>query len=244
VTALQKQAAPIDGVGFESHLILNGFSRTIVANFRRFADLGLELAITELDIRIQLPSTSELLSQQAENYAYVVASCLAVEQCIGITTWDTSDDYSWCAPHYHTVNQRALVLTSRRCPPHILGSQVPFRDMAKLFFSIRIRNLNLRTLLWSKLWGKPPSPGYGYLLLMHPPANQLVPLLFRNSKAEKFDTSQKLAGNVVLSRRNILRCAQPTPYQSILPIPRSFIHSFPTIICFTQADPILIHPLN
>jgi len=124
VTALQKQGAPIDGVGFESHLILNGFSRTFVANFRRCADLGLELAITELDIRIQLPSTSELLSQQAENYAYVVASCLAVEQCIGITTWDTSDDYSWCAPHYHTLSINVLwvdLLTSRRCPPLYWG---------------------------------------------------------------------------------------------------------------------------
>ena len=103
MTALQKQRAAIDGIGFESHLILNGFSRTFVANFQRFADLGLELAITELDIRIQLPSTSELLSQQAENYAYVIASCLAVERCIGITTWDTSDDYSWCAPRYRSL---------------------------------------------------------------------------------------------------------------------------------------------
>ena len=84
VTALQKQYTPIDGIGFESHLILNGFPRTFIANFQRFAGLGLELAITELDIRIPLSGTSELLSQQAENYAYV----------IGITTWDTSDDHS------------------------------------------------------------------------------------------------------------------------------------------------------
>jgi len=115
VTALQEQGTPIDGIGFESHFILNGFSRTFVANFRRFADLGLELAITELDIRIQLPSTSELLSQQAENYAYVVASCLAVEQCVGITTWDTSDDYSWVPSAFPGYGE-ALLFDSNKNP--------------------------------------------------------------------------------------------------------------------------------
>lgn len=73
---------------------MNSFSRTVQENFQRFADLGLEIAITELDIRMTLPATDELLQAQAENYAYIVKSCLAISKCVGITTWDTSDDVS------------------------------------------------------------------------------------------------------------------------------------------------------
>lgn len=75
-------------------MILNSFYRTFQANFERFAALGLDVALTELDIRFTLPSNATLLASQAENYAYVVNSCLAVSRCVGITTWDTSDDVS------------------------------------------------------------------------------------------------------------------------------------------------------
>jgi endo-1,4-beta-xylanase len=78
----------------EGHLIVNSFERTVQENFQRFADLGLEIAITELDIRMTLPATNDLLQAQAENYAYIVKSCVAVSKCVGITTWDTSDDVS------------------------------------------------------------------------------------------------------------------------------------------------------
>lgn len=78
----------------EGHLIVNSFDRSFVANFQRFADLGVEIALTELDVRFTLPSTAALLASQAENYAYVIASCVAVAKCVGITVWDTSDDVS------------------------------------------------------------------------------------------------------------------------------------------------------
>ncbi|KAG8693311.1 hypothetical protein FRC09_010599 [Ceratobasidium sp. 395] len=92
---LTAQGVPLDGIGFQAHLIVDSFYRTFQANFERFAALGLDVAITELDIRYTLPSTSALVASQAENYSYVVKSCLAVSRCVGITVWDTSDDYSW-----------------------------------------------------------------------------------------------------------------------------------------------------
>ena len=76
-------------------MIVNSFYRTFQANYQRFADLGLDVAITELDIRMTLPATDALLASQAENYKYVVNSCLAVSRCVGITVWDTSDDVSY-----------------------------------------------------------------------------------------------------------------------------------------------------
>lgn len=81
--SLLAAGVPFHGVGFEGHLILNEFDRTFTDNFKRFGDLGVEFAITELDIRFTLPATDTLFAQQAENYAYVVNSCLAVSQCIG-----------------------------------------------------------------------------------------------------------------------------------------------------------------
>ena len=88
--------ANVPYLGFtEAHLIVDQFERTFVANYQAFAALGVEIAQTELDIRMTLPATDALLAAQAADYTYVINSCLAVSACVGITTWDTSDDYSW-----------------------------------------------------------------------------------------------------------------------------------------------------
>lgn len=59
------------------------------------ADLDLDVAITELDIRIESPTTEEDLEQQAEDFVSVVNACLAVERCVGITVGTYTDKYSW-----------------------------------------------------------------------------------------------------------------------------------------------------
>jgi endo-1,4-beta-xylanase len=50
--ALKKKKL-IDGIGFQSHFIIGEVPTTLQANLQRFADLGLEVAITELDIRVR-----------------------------------------------------------------------------------------------------------------------------------------------------------------------------------------------
>ncbi|CAE6455137.1 unnamed protein product [Rhizoctonia solani] len=92
---MKAQGVPLDGIGFQAHLAVNSFPRTFQANYKRFADLGLDIALTELDIRMTLPATDALRAAQLENYKYVVNACLAISRCVGITVWDTSDDYSW-----------------------------------------------------------------------------------------------------------------------------------------------------
>ncbi|CAE6419819.1 unnamed protein product [Rhizoctonia solani] len=117
---LLARGVPLDGIGFQGHLIVNSFSRTFQANFQRFADLGLDVAITELDIRYTLPGTDALITAQAENYKYVVNSCLAISRCVGITVWDTSDDtlgrkYSW-VPSTFSGQGEALLFDSKKQP--------------------------------------------------------------------------------------------------------------------------------
>lgn len=92
VKNLQSQGVLIHGIGFESHLKLNGFSASdLQTNMERFTALGLEVAITELDIRIQLPASDSDLAQQKIAYTNVVGACMKVSGCVGVTIWDYTD---------------------------------------------------------------------------------------------------------------------------------------------------------
>ncbi|SCF77738.1 endo-1,4-beta-xylanase (glycosyl hydrolase family 10) [Streptomyces sp. MnatMP-M17] len=95
VQRLKAQGVPIDGVGFQGHLILGQVPATLQANLQRFADLGVEVAITELDIRMTLPATDAKLAQQKAEFKAVTNACLAVARCEGVTVWGFTDSDSW-----------------------------------------------------------------------------------------------------------------------------------------------------
>ncbi|OCH85719.1 endo-1,4-beta-xylanase C precursor [Obba rivulosa] len=95
VTSLKSQGVPIDGVGIESHLIVGEVPTTMQENLEAITALGVEVAITELDIRMTLPETAALLDQQKTDYQTVISACMAVEKCVGMTVWDYTDLYSW-----------------------------------------------------------------------------------------------------------------------------------------------------
>ena len=85
----------IDGMGFQAHLILGQVPSTMEQNLQRFADLGLKVRITELDIRIQMPADSNELQRQAQDYARVVNICKNIANCSGVTVWGLRDGDSW-----------------------------------------------------------------------------------------------------------------------------------------------------
>ncbi|SDN03594.1 endo-1,4-beta-xylanase [Streptomyces sp. cf386] len=95
VRSLKERGVPIDGVGLQAHLILGQVPSTLQQNIQRFADLGVDVAITELDVRMQLPSDSAKLTQQAADYKAVMNACLAVSRCVGVTVWGFTDSDSW-----------------------------------------------------------------------------------------------------------------------------------------------------
>ena len=94
VKSLKAQGVPIDGVGMQAHLIVGQVPTTMQENIQRFTALGVEVAITELDIRMTLPVTDALLQQQKKDYQTVVSACKAVLGCIGVTIWDYTDKVS------------------------------------------------------------------------------------------------------------------------------------------------------
>lgn len=91
IKRLKAKGVPIDAVGFQCHI---GFHRQPVPDFtklagyfQKFADLGLYIAITELDV-------SEKLNQ-VEIYKNIMQVCLDQPKCISLSTWNVVDKYSW-----------------------------------------------------------------------------------------------------------------------------------------------------
>ncbi|RKN46850.1 endo-1,4-beta-xylanase [Streptomyces hoynatensis] len=83
------RGVPIDCVGFQGHFNPQSpVPSDFQSNLQRFADLGVDVQITELDIEGSG-------SAQADNYRRVVSACMAVSRCTGITVWGVTDKYSW-----------------------------------------------------------------------------------------------------------------------------------------------------
>ncbi|MBO3748501.1 endo-1,4-beta-xylanase [Streptosporangiaceae bacterium NEAU-GS5] len=94
VQSLVQQGVPIDGVGFEGHMVLGQIPTTVQQNLQRFANLGLDVAFTELDVRMALPRTTAKDTQQADDFRQLINVCLAVARCAGWTLAEFTDKYS------------------------------------------------------------------------------------------------------------------------------------------------------
>jgi endo-1,4-beta-xylanase len=89
----------VDGVGLQMHISAAGFPAVaeIQANIQRLADLGLEVNISEMDVRVKdVPGdTATKLARQRQVYRDVVAACVAVPRCEAVTLWGFTDAHSW-----------------------------------------------------------------------------------------------------------------------------------------------------
>ncbi|PZF91828.1 1,4-beta-xylanase [Micromonospora deserti] len=115
VRELRRAGVPVDGVGFQSHLRWDQQPRDLLGNLRRFADLGLSVAVTELDVRIALPATPQKLERQAAVYRQVLQACLAVPACVSFTVWGFTDARSWI-PGYHRGYGAACLFDTSPAP--------------------------------------------------------------------------------------------------------------------------------
>ncbi|MDR7309960.1 endo-1,4-beta-xylanase [Nocardioides luteus] len=91
VRDFKSRGVPIDCVGFQAHFnsgnpVPNNYHETL----QNFADLGVDVQITELDIAGSGTS-------QAEQFRGVTQACMAVTRCTGITVWGVRDTDSWRA---------------------------------------------------------------------------------------------------------------------------------------------------
>lgn len=104
VKLIKSYGVEINGVGYQAHLSSEATAtspgatpdqKTLEAALRATADLGVDVAYTEIDVRMNTPATPEKLKVQADAWERVAKSCLAVKKCIGMTVWGISDKYSW-----------------------------------------------------------------------------------------------------------------------------------------------------
>jgi endo-1,4-beta-xylanase len=97
VKDFQKRRIPIDGVGLQAHFTVGRAPNydEVSATIAMFNKLRMEVSLTELDVRIELPDSPEEQEQQAVVYANSVRACVDAKNCIGVTVWDFWDPVSW-----------------------------------------------------------------------------------------------------------------------------------------------------
>ena len=94
--SLLSENVPIHGVGFQCHLTDGSSLSTLRQNMQRFDALGLEVYLTEVDVRISdNGNTNNLFTAQADVYRNAMEACLENSNCMAFQTWGITDKYSW-----------------------------------------------------------------------------------------------------------------------------------------------------
>jgi len=94
------RGVPLDGIGLQMHFTTSIPTITsLEANMKRISELGLQVQITEFDVRLPVDSSGNAsaadLARQAQIYHDVVALCLRTPHCTAIQTWGFTDKHSW-----------------------------------------------------------------------------------------------------------------------------------------------------
>ncbi|AYG05296.1 endo-1,4-beta-xylanase [Gryllotalpicola protaetiae] len=100
VKQLVAQGVPIDGVGFETHLDADDPEQDLQTVMTQYAKLGIDVAITEADVKARTPVSKIDKTIQSSMFADSMSACLAVKQCISYTLWDLDDKDSWIPQYF------------------------------------------------------------------------------------------------------------------------------------------------
>ncbi|MEM8732843.1 MAG: endo-1,4-beta-xylanase [Planctomycetota bacterium] len=126
---LRAEGVPIDGVGFQNHWLDIRYEpnyESIRENFRRFADAGFKIFITECDIAakhttdaVGNPPSAEELSRQDRIFSNLLQIALEEPACKSFLMWDFTDETSWLQN-----TDFSLTLADRR--PGFEDTVIPF----------------------------------------------------------------------------------------------------------------------
>ncbi len=99
IKSIQERGAPLDAVGFQTHLgfLSAGDPQDVAENMKRYAELGLDVMITEMDIPLNKfkGTREEQLAAQGELYREFLKICLEASNCKALLTWGFTDRHSW-----------------------------------------------------------------------------------------------------------------------------------------------------
>ncbi|WP_246126176.1 endo-1,4-beta-xylanase [Nesterenkonia populi] len=104
---------PVHGFGAQTHLSMEyGFDDSYQENLQRFEDLGLETAVTEIDVRGMVEDDGTMSHEDTEGalqrYEHVLQACLDLESCSSFTIWGTLDEHSWIPGTFEGEGDAAL----------------------------------------------------------------------------------------------------------------------------------------
>lgn len=90
-------SVPIDGVGFQMHWTVDSPPdvQAVADNMARYAAIGVDVYITEIDVRVPDNASRAILDDAAAVYDAMLEVCLAAPNCDHFTTWGVSDIDSW-----------------------------------------------------------------------------------------------------------------------------------------------------
>jgi endo-1,4-beta-xylanase len=107
VKQMLADGTPIHGVGLQMHLTKNlnyPSAAGLANNIKRLTDLGLEVIITEMDVRLPVDSNGNAstsdLATQAQLYGRAVSACIQFPLCTAVQTWGITDLHSWIPTFY------------------------------------------------------------------------------------------------------------------------------------------------
>jgi endo-1,4-beta-xylanase len=117
VKDMRERGVPVHGVGLQAHLSVGTPLQAdeLTQNIARLGDLGLQVHITELDVRLPGDDVALFLAGQAEVYRTIMDACLAADNCTSFVTWGVTDRYSWI-PRQHPGYGSALLLDESYSP--------------------------------------------------------------------------------------------------------------------------------
>ena len=91
-----ERGIPIHGIGMQSHMTLDRINfGSIAENMQRLGELGLEVQLTEVDIRYPGDADAEILRRQARDYYRLMETCLDSEACTAFIVWGVTDKLTW-----------------------------------------------------------------------------------------------------------------------------------------------------
>ena len=91
-----ERGVPIHGIGMQGHFNLDSIDfASIAANMQRLGQLGLEVQLTEVDIKYIGETDDEILRRQAGDYYRLMETCLDADNCTAFIVWGVTDKFSW-----------------------------------------------------------------------------------------------------------------------------------------------------
>ncbi|MBL8162333.1 MAG: endo-1,4-beta-xylanase [Anaerolineae bacterium] len=99
VKSMRERGIPVHGVGLQMHVTTTYYPNPedVRRNIERLGALGVEVQITEMDVRTNddTGTTQERFIKQAEIYQDMLEACLSQAACTGFITWGFTDKYTW-----------------------------------------------------------------------------------------------------------------------------------------------------